>query len=591
MMPRRALQDALQTISRALRDDQFRMAVLAVAIGMAAAGGEIVFRGWLTAVQLLAFGTGSARLASWAAALPWWQVLLAPAAGGLAIGLFLRYLMPGQTPQGVPHVMEACSLNSGRMSIRAGIGAAIVSASSLGAGASTGREGPVVHLGATIGAKVAEWLRMPPNMSRTLLGCGVAAAVAASFNAPIAGVFFALEVVVGHYALNAFAPIVVASVAATVVSRSYYGDFPAFILPRSYEIASLWEFPAFALLGIVCAVVAMIFMWSVITAERLVGRLRLPVVVRPAIGGLAVGAIAIWFPEVLGVGYETTDKALAEQVPIAMLFALILIKTAATALSLGFSFGGGVFSPSLFVGAMTGGAFGVLATAVFPELSSGQGAYTLVGMGALAGSVLGAPMSSILVLFEMTGDYAVTLALMLAVVFASVLTQAALGKSLFTWQLARRGVSLESGRESSLLRQIRVADVMKHDYARIAPDAGWAEILAKLRDAPYGELFVVEEDDRLAGVITVVELALSTSRPDDAKPPPTAGDLARPNPPVLVADDELGKAIAMIDRINESHIPVVDSPTTWRVVGFVHEHDVMLAYRRALTRAQDRGRD
>ncbi|NBC31522.1 MAG: CBS domain-containing protein, partial [Alphaproteobacteria bacterium] len=451
---------------------------------------------------------------------------------------------------------------------------------------STGREGPVVHIGATIGAQVAEWLRMPPNMSRTLLGCGVAAAVACSFNAPIAGVFFALEVVVGHYALNAFAPIVVASVTATVVSRSYYGDFPAFILPRSYEIASIWEFPAFALLGMVSAVVAMIFMWSVIRSEDIVARLRLPLVIRPAIGGLAVGAIAIWFPEVLGVGYETTDRALSEEMSLTLLLALIAIKTAATAISLGFSFGGGVFSPSLFVGAMTGGAFGILATAAFPDLSSGYGAYTLIGMGAVAGSVLGAPMSTILILFEMTGDYAVTLALMVAVVFSSVLTQAALGKSLFTWQLARRGISLESGREKSLLRQIRVADVMKHDYARIAPDAGWAEILAKLRDAPYGELYVVDERERLKGVITVVELAQTTSRPGESETPPTAIALARPNPPALAADDELGKAIAMIDRINESHIPVVDSLAAYRIVGYIHEHDVMLAYRRALTRAQ-----
>jgi len=577
------------TTRRVVRNDQFILAALAVIIGVTAALGEIAFRGLLRGVQWLFYGSASQRLAGFAGELPWWHVVLAPTVGGLLLGLFLRYVMPGRTPQAVPHVMEACALKGGRMSLRSGLAAAFHNAASLGVGASAGREGPIVHLGATLASVVARKLKLSPNLSRTLLGCGVAAAVAASFNTPIAGVFFALEVVVGHYALSAFTPIVIASVAGTVVSRLHYGDFPAFILPRFYEIVSYLEFPAFALLGLVCGIVAMIFMWSVIFANTVVSRLKPPLVLQPALAGLVIGITAIWFPDILGVGYETTDAALRENLTLQTMLMLIVVKTAATAVSLGGGFGGGVFSPSLFVGAMTGGAFGVIATSLFPELSSGHGAYTLVGMGAVSGAVLGAPMSTILIVFEMTGDYEMAIALMLGVVLATTLSHVVLGRSLFTWQLERRGVSLSGGREIGLLKQIRVADVMKDDYTAVGPDADLYEIGDKLSDARWGELFVIDGDGCLVGVINMADLALTEQAPGEA--PRTAADLARRDPPMVQVTDELREAIGLIDRAGESHLPVVDTRERRRVLGFVHEHDVLLAYHRALltARAEERG--
>ncbi|NNG02592.1 MAG: chloride channel protein [Inquilinus sp.] len=588
-MLRRPMPRLLLALRRVLHNDQLVLAVLAVVIGTASAAAAIGFRLLLGGIQFLGYGFSSERVATLASKLPWWQVLLVPAAGGLLIGLMLRYLMPGRAAQGVADVMEACALRGARMSLRTGIAAAAVSAASLGVGASTGREGPVVHLGASLGAWLARRLRLSAGLSRTLLGCGVAAAVAASFNAPIAGVFFALEVVIGHYALSAFAPIVLASVMGTVVTRLYYGDFPAFILPQTYDIVSFLEFPAFALLGLVSALVAILFMKSVIVAGQAVERTKLPLILRPAIGGLAVGALAIWFPEVLGVGYETTDAALKAALPIWLLFALIFIKAAATAISLASGFGGGVFSPSLFLGAMSGGAFGMLATRVLPELSSGHGAYTLVGMGAVAGAVLGAPISTILIVFEMTGDYELTIAVMVAVVIASVVTDQALGRSLFTWQLERRGVSLRGGREIGLLSQIRVADVMKRDYVEISPGCTLVEMQEFLRTARYGELFVVDDDHRLLGIVTIADLAHAPTPMEGETP--TAGDLARRDPPILAADEEVRRAMRLMDSAGESHIPVVADHDSKRVVGFVHEHDVVLAYHRALlqARAEERG--
>ncbi len=283
------------------RNEQVILTLLAALIGIAVAYAAILFRDAIATVQLGAFGFSSQRVYELAAELPWWQILLAPTLGGLAIGLFLEFVMPGKRPQGVAEVIEAGALKDGRMSLKEGLGAALVSAVSLGVGASAGREGPIVHLGGSLASWVAERFQLNPSLSLTILGCGVAAAVAASFNAPIAGVFFALEVVIGHYALHAFAPVVIASVAATIISRIHIGDFPAFMIP-DYAARSALEFPAFLLLGVVSAAVAMIFMKSVMFAEDTAARVPVPDWSRPMAGGLLVGLIALVFPHVLGVG-------------------------------------------------------------------------------------------------------------------------------------------------------------------------------------------------------------------------------------------------------------------------------------------------
>ena len=274
------------------------------------------------------------------------------------------------------------------MSLRGGIGAAIASAGSIGVGASVGREGPAVHLGATCGAWLAERLHLTRSLSRALLGCGAAAAVAASFNAPIAGALFAHEVIVGHFALSAFSPIVIASLVGTIVSRGYFGDFPAF---SGYEhsLASVWEFPAVIGLGILSGALAIIFMRTTMIAEDTAKRIPGPQWIRPAIGGFLVGLIALVLPQVMGVGYAATDAALNQSLTLQILFALVIAKTVATAISIGCGFGGGVFTPSLMIGAMLGGAYGILVTQIFPDYSAGAGAYTIIGMGGGGGGGFG----------------------------------------------------------------------------------------------------------------------------------------------------------------------------------------------------------
>ncbi len=577
---------------RLRRSNPLILSVLAVVIGVAAGMAAIAFRYAIDLTQRGTFGFGGERVATLAAEMAWWHSLLVPAGGGLAIGLFVHYFMPNRRPLGVADVIEASAFRGGRMALRDGLKAAVVSAASIGVGASVGREGPVVHLGASLGGWLATRLHLGRGLSRSLLGCGVAAAVAASFNAPIAGSIFALEVVVGHYALSAFAPIVIASVTGAIVSRMHYGDFPAFTLPQEWVIVSFWEFPAFALLGIVCAAAAIAFMRTVMVAEKVVARVPLPAWSRPALAGLIIGLMALAFPQILGVGYEAMDSALSDFYPLWLLLALIAVKTLATALCLASGFGGGVFSPSLFIGAMVGGAFGFIATDAFPDLSSGHGAYTMIGMGAVTGAVLGAPISTILIMFELTGGYALTIAVMIATVIASTITQQVHGSSFFHRLLEKRGLSVSEGQEVSVLRETRVRSLMESGVQSIGIEAPLAEVREGLKAAPWGELFVVDPDGRLAGMITLNELdEAAFDRSHDAEW--TARDVTRPEPAMLAMDDDLMTAMNLFSASGEAHLPVVRDRKTMTLVGMAHEHRVLTRYHEAVirARAEERGED
>ncbi len=590
-MKKRATGLALLTLRwrRFTRNDQVILTILAVVIGVGVAAAAIGFRELLGAVQQLGYGFSTEDVFSRVSALPWWQVLLVPVAGGLAVGGFIYLFMPGRRPQGVADVIEAGALHGGQLSLNLGLKAVLVNAVSLGAGASAGREGPMVHLGGAIASYVARRMHLNPSLALTLLGCGVAAGVAASFNAPIAGVFFALEVVIGHYALHAFAPIVIAAVAGTVISRLRYGDFPAFTVP-DYGLVAVPEYAAFFALGLICAGVAVLFVRTIAAASDAFDKSRAPVWLRPAVAGLIVGAIAIVFPQVLGVGYEATDTALKGGFGIGLLIALVIAKTVATGVSLGGRFGGGVFSPSLFVGAMAGGALGVAIAALFPGAAIEPGFYAMIGMGAVAAPVIGAPISTILIAFELTGDVSVTIAAMVAVAVSSLVTQQAFGKSFFHWQLERRGLNLRSGRIEHLLKTRRVGDLMTQEYDTIPENAPIAHIRSILESSAYGDFFVVGAAGELIGTITFADIKAVAFDPtlDHLI---NARDIARLHPTVLHAGDDLEKTLKAMDGSGEESLPVVDDGASMRILGIVHHKAALVAYNRALMQAREEEHD
>ncbi len=587
--PRFSYLGIIRSFRQVLRNDQLVLSILALLVGSLSGGAVVAFREAISAFEWIFFGTTSERLVSHISDLPWWHIVAAPTVGGLVVGLIIYKWMPGGRPLSVADVIESNALHGGRMSSRTGAMAALVSAVSIGAGASVGREGPAVHLGAALSSWIGRRLGLSRSHIRTLLGCGVASAVAASFNAPIAGALFANEVIVGHYALKAFAPIVISSVAGTAISRGWFGDHPAFELDTGI-LASFWELPAFVLLGLCAGVTAIILMRAVMMTGDFAHNSRIPSWARPAVAGFAVGGIAVFFPEVLGVGYGVTESALLIKYSLWLLIALVIAKVAATAISMGFGFGGGIFSPALVIGALLGGAFGIIATSAFPEVSSGPGAYTVVGMGAVAAAVLGAPISTTLIVFELTSNYALTLAVMIAVVVASAITHHFYGRSFFAVQLRQRGIDIRGGFETEIMRSLSVETIIDASADTVARDCQLHDLRVRLQGSPMGELFVINADNTLLGTITFSNLS-ETAFDRDLDGLINAADVTRLDPPMLTPEDNLETALSLLDTTGEDHIAVVETREAPVFLGCIHNRDVMAAYNRALveTRHEEHG--
>jgi CIC family chloride channel protein len=449
---------------------------IALLIGIAAGFAALFFRKGITALQQTLYGVEDIRMIhSFAESLPWVLVLLVPVGGGLVVGLILHWFTPDGRVRSVADVIEGAALENGRVEVRAGLASALASLITLGSGGSSGREGPVVHLAAVISTWVSERIRADGVTGRDLLGCAVAAAVSASFNAPIAGALFALEVVLRHFAVHAFAPIVIASAAGTVINRLEFGDVTEFMLLDGGMLQFYVELPAFLILGLVSGLIAVIFMRATFWAEDMgtlvQRRLSIPRWMRPAIAGLLLGAIAIWFPHIIGVGYETTSAALTGQLLLHEAIIFTLVKAAAAVITIAGRMGGGVFSPSLMLGAMSGLSFGIIATALLPDVSGSETLYALAGMGAVAAAVLGAPISTTLIVFELTGDWQTGIAVMVAVSLSTALASRLVHRSFFLTQLERRNIHLAAGPQAYLLAMFRVGRVMRPmDHENAAPE-------------------------------------------------------------------------------------------------------------------------
>ena len=439
---------------------------IALLIGIAAGFAALLFRKGIEALERLTYGTeDTARLHSFVSSLDWYWVIAVPTLGGLVVGLILNRFTPDGRARSVADVIEGAALRDGRVERRAGLASAVSSMITLGTGGSSGREGPVVHLAGLIASWVSHRINADGITGRDLLGCAVAAAVSASFNAPIAGALFALEVILRHFALHAFAPIVIASVAGTVINRLEFGDVTEFVLPTATALEFYVELPAFLILGMVCGLVATVMMKAIFFTDTLAeyaqSRSGVPRWLRPMAAGAILGIMAIAFPHIIGVGYETTSAALTGKLLLHEAVVFAILKVAAVSITLGGRMGGGVFSPSLMLGALTGLAFGLIATAVFPEVSGAHTLYALAGMGAVAAAVLGAPISTTLIVFELTGDWQTGLAVMVAVSTSTALASRMVKRSFFLTQLERRGVHLAAGPHAYLLSIQSVQSLMR----------------------------------------------------------------------------------------------------------------------------------
>ncbi|MEO5362780.1 MAG: chloride channel protein [Magnetococcus sp. DMHC-8] len=556
------------------------LSVVAVFIGLLVGYGAILFRGLIGLFQTLFMGNGHEGVVAIISALPGWRVLLMPMAGGLIVGLLVHFFLGHAKNQGVPEVMAAVALHNGKLSLRDGWIKMLASALSIGCGASVGREGPVIHLGATLASAVGRKLAMSARHMRTMVGCGAAAGIAASFNAPIAGVMFALEVILADYGLATFSPIVLSSVIATVVARMHLGDYPAFIVPH-YTLVSAWEIPAYVGLGLLCGLAGILFMSILFRTEDWMVRLPIPRYLKPVLGGLGVGLIALWMPQVMGVGYDTMNLALLEELGGWLLFTLLFAKIVATAIALGSGFVGGEFTPVLFLGAMLGGSFGTFVHAWMPELAASAGAYTLVGMGAMVAAVLGAPLASILILFELTNDYRIMLALMVSSIIASLLVSQVYRDSVYTRVLRRKEINLWSGREAGLLNQIPVAAVMQRDNERLVDTMTIRQVRAQISKSREESYLVVDAEGRLKGIVSFQDIrgVICEEGLEDLV---LVRDITV-RPEVTVTDeDNLYNTFRRMGAGNLEQLPVVSARHPDQAVGMISDHDIVRAYNKAL---------
>lgn len=548
------------------------LTTLAVIIGVGAGFGAILFRWMIGFFHLIAFDGGKTALGF----MDKYYIILIPAAGGLAVGIIIHFVGRETKGHGVPEVMEAVAIHGGRIRPIVVLGKCLASSIGIGTGGSVGREGPIVQIGSALGSTIGQVLHLSERRMRNLVACGAAGGIAATFNAPIAGVVFALEIILRDFTIRTFSTIVIASVTATVISRIFLGNNPSFMVPP-YSLISPWELALYLVLGLLAGFVAILYVRTLYKTEDLFDSFKFPEYLKPAIGGLLIGAIGLYLPQIFGVGYEAIDLALAGKMTLGLLAILVIAKIAATSITIGSGSSGGIFAPSLFIGAMLGGAFGTVAHTWFPDITASSGAYALVAMGAVFAGAAKAPITSILILFEMTQDYRIILPLMFATVVSTVVADLMDRESIYTHKLKRRGVEFHSQKDLELLSAIQVEEAMKplSKLTTVTPDTPIEEVAKLFQETFHHGFAVVDKWGKLYGVVTLhdLEQVLKLKKLEG-----TVADICTTRVMTVYPDDTLEEVMKRFGAMDIGRLPVVDRADPKRLLGMLRWSDIVRSY-------------
>ena len=570
------------------------LVMTALVVGVGTGLGAVLFNTFIRWVTDFSFTTVPNLLP----ALGRWTLLIIPTIGGLIAGPLIFYFAREAKGHGVPEVMEAIALKGGRIRPIVVVIKAVASSLSIGTGGSVGREGPIVQIGAALGSTLAQVLHLSDDRIRNLVACGAAGGIAATFNAPIAGVIFALEVVLGELSIGHVGTIVISAVTANTVTRAISGSAYAFPVPQPYTINSLWEYGFYALLGVLAAVVATLFVRTLYGAEDVFAEQPLiPEWAQPAIGGLLLGALALIYPlifpslqfqgipQVFGGGYPPITAALSNNVLLGAAIVLIFLKMAATNLTLGSGGSGGIFAPSLFMGAMLGVAFGIGLDSFFPGLNVQPGAYALVGMGAVFAGAAHAPITAVIMLFELTGDYRIVLPLMLTVIISTILSRSLLdNESIYTLKLTRRGIRLQSGRDVDILQAVTVEEAMTHKVDTVPTTMTLVELSEAFSRSRHHGFAVVDENERLWGIVTISDLERALARNAARSTPVNEIGTGNGDLQVTYPDETMDTVLSRMGTRGLGRLPVVSRLDRRHLLGLIRREDIISAYRTALTR-------
>ncbi len=552
---------------------------MAVIIGLGTGLGAYFFIWLIVTFKDIFFGYSESMLAGQAGAIKWWIPAI-PVVGGLIVGPIVYGFSVEAKGHGVPEVMDAVARKGGVIRPRVAVAKAVASAICIGSGGSAGREGPIVQIGSAIGSTIGQIFNMSSDRVKVLVGCGAAGGISAVFNAPIAGVIFSLEIILGDFAIKTFSPVLISSVIASVVIRSFLGNSPAFQVP-DYTLVSAWEIPLYMVLGVVCGGVAVMFTQSLYYTEEFFDRLKVANWTKPAIGGLMFGIIGMFYPQIFADGYDTIRLALYGRMAISLTILLIFLKIAATSLTLGSGSSGGIFAPSLFMGAVTGASFGYGVHLLFPSATASMGAYALVGMAALIGGTTHAPMTAILIIFEMTNDYRIILPLMVAVVFSTLVARRLYEPSIYTIKLIKRGVFLKAGKDIGVLQATRVSEVMSSEYFTIPADMPVTRIMETVEKSRGTDFAVIDKQGNFVGMLSLLDLmgVLTKHSLDNLI---IAKDIVLTNLVTVSPEDTLEEANKKFAIKGYRMLPVVNKSDPSIMLGVLRRSDMMSEYNRKL---------
>jgi CIC family chloride channel protein len=557
------------------------MVIIASMIGLAAGLANIVFRTATEFVREMIFVPGEALVNQGG-----WYLLILPLIPmtGMVMLIPLSLLFPGKVNgYGFTKFLKKVNLEGGVIKFRNVIIKIVSTALTIGTGGSAGVEGPIAQVGGALGSQVGQFFRVSGVRMKVYVAAGCAGGVGAMFNAPIAGVFFAAEIVLlGTYEISSFSALVISSAMATVVSRAYYGESPAFPIPDYHLINPLVEIPLYVLMGIIIGIIAVMHIRIFYAIRDRFVELKLHAQLKPILGAFMVGSLGLLFPQVMGDGYHYIEKVLDGHGLVSVMLALVMMKIIATAITLGSGGAGGVFAPALFVGAVIGGAFGGIAHHLLPTMTANPGAYAAVGIGAFLAASTHAPVTAIFLLFEMTGNYLIIIPIMLTSIIGTVVASKLNHDSIDTVDFSREGIDIHEGMEMAIMKSIKVGAVVSEDVDFISEKANVNQLLAIFRMAEHGFYFpVIDETGRMTGIISMQDVKWIL-HDENQRLEALVGDVCSRKVLVLTPDENLYSAMSLFDLKGIEEIPVVESTDNRWVVGMLRRRDVIARYNREL---------
>jgi CIC family chloride channel protein len=561
-----------------LRDSELFLLVLALVVGAVAGLGVVLTNLALGGVRRLAFGVPFTAHLSEVTGIGPPRVLVMPIIGGLLVGLS-AVLLRRWRPREVVDAIEANALFGGRMSVGDSLGLVWVTILSGGFGASVGLEAAYTQLGAAMASRIGRYVRLRRDDVRLLVGCGAAGAIAAAFNAPLSGSFYAFELIIGSYTLQALAPVGISALTAVLVVRSLFASNPIFVVWHDVTLSPA-DYIAFFGMGLAAAGLGIATMKGVTSTENLFRTRAVPRWARPALGGLLVGLMAVPFPQVLGSGHGGILVDLHGGFDLTFLAGLVVAKIVASAVSIGSGFRGGLFSSSLFLGALFGSFVGGLLTQLGYGLSTDPLIYALVGMGAVAAAIVGAPMTMIMLVLETTGNFTALIGVMVGVVTAAIAVRHWFGYSFATWRFHLRGLTIRSPEDVGWINELLIGPMMRRDPAVISAALSLDELHRRYPAGSTKQVFVVDGDGRLSGIVDPAETHGVGGKDD----PKTVGELLASPPVHLLPGDDLRTALNRFSEARQETLPVIDNPDGRRVIGYLSEAYALRRYAHELER-------